>query len=260
MPDGAASRSEKGVPVRLDQVSFSYGDAPLVFDVDFAASKITAIMGPSGSGKSTLLNLVAGFETPQSGRVLIGGADVSAEPPAARAVSMVFQENNLFAHLSVEQNVGLGRSPSLRLTEADRAAIAEALERTGLGGKEKRLPRELSGGERQRVALARVLVRNRPVLLLDEPCASLGPALRDDMLDLVAAVHAERGMTVLFVTHQPGDARRIGEHVVFLDNGVVAATGKADDFFTGAGPEAFRRYVGASAGNAVSRDVARKRT
>ena len=260
MPDGAASRSEKGVPVRLDQVSFSYGDAPLVFDVDFAASKITAIMGPSGSGKSTLLNLVAGFETPQSGRVLIGGADVSAEPPAARAVSMVFQDNNLFAHLSVEQNVGLGRSPSLRLTEADRAAIAEALERTGLGGKEKRLPRELSGGERQRVALARVLVRNRPVLLLDEPFASLGPALRDDMLDLVAAVHAERGMTVLFVTHQPGDARRIGEHVVFLDNGVVAATGKADDFFTGAGPEAFRRYVGASAGNAVSRDVARKRT
>jgi len=217
-------------------------------------------MGPSGSGKSTLLNLVAGFETPQSGRVLIGGADVGAAPPAARPVSMVFQENNLFAHLSVEQNVGLGRSPSLRLTEADQVAIAEALERTGLGGKERRLPRELSGGERQRVALARVLVRDRPVLLLDEPFASLGPALRDDMLDLVAGVHAERGMTVLFVTHQPQDARRIGRNVVFLDNGAVAATGSADDFFVGAGPEAFRRYVGAGAGNAVSRDIARKRT
>lgn len=260
MPDGVASRTEKGAPVRLDQVSFSYGEAPLVFDVDFAAAKITAIMGPSGSGKSTLLNVVAGFETPQSGRVLIGGVDVSAEPPSARPVSMVFQENNLFAHLSVEQNVGLGRSPSLLLTEADRAAIAEALERTGLAAKEKRLPRELSGGERQRVALARVLVRDRPVLLLDEPFASLGPALRDDMLDLVAAVHAERGMTVLFVTHQPEDARRIGEHVVFLDNGVVAATGKADEFFTGAGPEVFRRYIGTGAGDAVSRDVARKRT
>ncbi|MBB6412562.1 thiamine ABC transporter ATP-binding protein [Mesorhizobium sangaii] len=260
MPDGVASRSEMGAPVRLDQVSFSYGEAPLDFDVDFAAAKITAIMGPSGSGKSTLLNLVAGFETPQSGRVLIGGTDVSAEPPSARPVSMVFQENNLFAHLSVEQNVGLGRSPSLRLTGTDRAAIAEALERTGLAGKEKRLPRELSGGERQRVALARVLVRDRPVLLLDEPFASLGPALRDDMLDLVAAVHAERGMTVLFVTHQPENARRISEHVVFLDNGVVAATGKADDFFTGAGPEVFRRYIGAGDGDAVSRDVARKRT
>ncbi|MGX7875406.1 thiamine ABC transporter ATP-binding protein [Mesorhizobium sp. ORM6] len=258
MSDGTMGR--KGVPVRLDKVSFSYGEAPLAFDVEFAAAEITAIMGPSGSGKSTLLNLVAGFETPQSGHVLIGTADVSAVPPAARPVSMVFQENNLFAHLSVEQNVGLGRSPSLRLTESDRAAIAGALARTGLAGKEKRLPRELSGGERQRVALARVLVRDRPVLLLDEPFASLGPALRDDMLDLVASVHAERGMTVLFVTHQPEDARRISQNVVFLDNGTVAAKGMADDFFAGAGPDVFRRYIGAGAGDAVSRDIARKRT
>lgn len=263
MSDGAIGRKDgaigrKGVPVRLDKVSFSYGEAPLAFDVAFAAAEITAIMGPSGSGKSTLLNLVAGFETPRSGRVLIGGADVGGAPPAARPVSMVFQENNLFAHLSVEQNVGLGRSPSLRLTGADRAAIADALVRTGLAGKEQRLPRELSGGERQRVALARVLVRDRPVLLLDEPFASLGPALRDDMLDLVAGVHADHGMTVLFVTHQPQDARRIGQNVVFLDNDAVAATGSADDFFAGAGPEAFRRYIGA--GDAVSRDIARKRT
>ncbi|AZO52589.1 MAG: thiamine ABC transporter ATP-binding protein [Mesorhizobium sp.] len=258
MSDGAAER--KGVPVRLDKVSFSYGEALFAFDVEFTATQITAIMGPSGSGKSTLLNLVAGFETPRSGRVLIGEAEVSGEPPAVRPVSMVFQENNLFAHLSVEQNVGLGRSPSLRLTEADHADIAGALARTGLAGKEKRLPRELSGGERQRVALARVLVRDRPVLLLDEPFASLGPALRDDMLDLVAGLHAERGMTVLFVTHQPQDARRIGQKVVFLDNGAVAATGTADDFFAGAGPEAFRRYIGAGAGDALSRDIARKRT
>lgn len=252
------SAMEKGAVVRLDKVSFSYGEAPFLFDVEFAASKITAIMGASGSGKSTLLNLVAGFETPQSGRVLIGGADVGASAPSARPVSMVFQENNLFAHLSVEKNVGLGRSPSLSLTQTDRAAIAEALERVGLAGKEKRLPRELSGGERQRVALARVLVRDRPVLLLDEPFASLGPALRDDMLDLVAGVHAERAMTVLFVTHQPEDARRIGEQMVFLDNGRVASTGSAADFFDGTGPEAFRRYIGASSGG--SRDIARKRT
>ncbi|MBN9218948.1 MAG: thiamine ABC transporter ATP-binding protein [Mesorhizobium sp.] len=247
----------QGASVRLDKVSFSYGETSLAFDVAFAAARITAIMGPSGSGKSTLLNLIAGFETPLSGRVLIGGADVGAEPPAARPVSMVFQENNLFAHLCVEQNVGLGRSPSLRLSEADRAAIADALARTGLAGKEKRLPRELSGGERQRVALARVLVLDRPVLLLDEPFASLGPALRDDMLDLVAGLHAERGMTVLFVTHQPEDARRIGQNVVFVDNGTVAAMGTADEFFAGTGPEAFRRYIGVSA---LSRDIARKRT
>lgn len=251
---------EKGAAVRLEQVSFSYGEAPFLFDVEFAVSKITAIMGPSGSGKSTLLNLVAGFETPRSGRVLIGGADVGIEAPSARPVSMVFQENNLFAHLSVERNVGLGRSPSLRLTGADHAVVADALKRVGLTGKEHRLPRELSGGERQRVALARVLVRDRPVLLLDEPFASLGPALRDDMLELLAGVHAERGMTVLFVTHQPEDARHIGQNMVFLDNGAVAATGAAGDFFGRSGPEAFRRYIGSGPFGDVSRDVARKRT
>lgn len=232
--------------VRLNNVSFSYGEAAFEFDVTFRPGRVTAVMGPSGSGKSTLLNLVAGFEVPASGRVLIGERDVTADPPAARPVSMVFQENNLFAHLTVEQNVGLGRSPSLRLTDADRTAVAGALERTGLGGKGQRLPRELSGGERQRVALARVLVRERPVLLLDEPFASLGPALREDMLELVAALQEERGMTVLFVTHQPEDARRISHDMVFIEAGKAAATGPVGEFFGEGGPEAFRRYIGAS--------------
>jgi thiamine transport system ATP-binding protein len=215
-------------------------------------------MGPSGSGKSTLLNLVAGFEVPNAGRIVIGGTDVTGEEPARRPVSMVFQENNLFAHLSVEDNVGLGCSPSLKLTSADRAAVGEALARTGLDGKQRRLPRELSGGERQRVALARVLVRDRPVLLLDEPFASLGPALRDDMLDLVVELQAERNMTVLFVTHQPQDARRIARRVVFVENGTIAAAGPAQEFFSGGGPEAFRRYIGSEKNQ--SHDIARKRT
>jgi thiamine transport system ATP-binding protein len=248
----------QGAAVRLDAVTFGYGDVAFSFDTAFAAGKITAVMGPSGSGKSTLLNLVAGFETPLSGRVRIGETDVTAVPPAGRPVSMVFQENNLFAHLSVEQNVGLGRSPALSLAAQDREAVAAALARTGLAGKERRLPRELSGGERQRVALARVLVRERPVLLLDEPFASLGPALRSDMLDLVAALHEERGMTVLFVTHQPEDARRVADEIVFLEDGRVAASGAAAQFFDGAGPEAFRRYIGGD--ESRSRDVARKRT
>ena len=238
--------TSSGAMVRLDQVAFSYGEAAFVFDVAFRPGHITAVMGASGSGKSTLLNLVAGFETPSSGKVLIAGRDVTLDAPAERPVSMVFQENNLFAHLSVEQNVGLGRSPSLRLTGTDRAAIAGALERTGLEGKAKRLPRELSGGERQRVALARVLVRERPVLLLDEPFASLGPALREDMLDLVRALQKERGMTVLFVTHQPEDARRIAHDMAFIDGGRVAATGPIEEFFGKHGPAAFRRYIGAS--------------
>lgn len=251
---------QKAASVSLDKVTFGYGAVTFSFDATFQPGKITAIMGPSGSGKSTLLNLVAGFEAPAAGKVLIDETDVTARPPALRPVSMVFQENNLFAHLSVEQNVALGRSPSLRLTTDDRAAVAEALDRTGLAGKEKRLPRELSGGERQRVALARVLVRDRPVLLLDEPFASLGPALRTDMLELVSALHAERGMTVLFVTHQPDDARRIASAMLFLEDGNVAASGPIEKFFAGTGPEAFRRYIGAETPVAQSRHVARKPT
>ncbi len=246
---------QNGTPVRLDKVSFSYGEAAMRFDVEFRAAAITAVMGPSGSGKSTLLNLVAGFETPDTGRVIIGGEDVTGQRPAARPVSMMFQENNLFAHLDVGANVGLGRSPSLRLTPADRTAVAEALERTGLAGKERRLPRELSGGERQRVALARILVRDRPVLLLDEPFGSLGPALRTDMLELLAGVQAERRMTVLFVTHQPEDARRVADDMVFLEDGLISATGATEAFFSEGGPEAFRRYIGTQI-----TEFARKRT
>jgi thiamine transport system ATP-binding protein len=230
--------------VRLDSAAFTYGEMAMLFDIGFEPSVITAIMGPSGSGKSTLLNLVAGFEIPSAGRVLIGDTDVTSEPPAVRPVSMIFQENNLFAHLDVAKNVGLGISPSLKLTTTDRQRIAEALARTGLAGKEKRLPRELSGGERQRVALARALVRDRPVLLLDEPFASLGPALRDDMIDLLVEVQAERGMTVLFVTHQPEDARRAAKWLVFIEDGRVAAAGEAEKMFGEAGHRRFKAYLG----------------
>ena len=233
-----------GAAIACENVRFTYGEAEMLFDFAVPASDIVAVMGPSGSGKSTLLNLIAGFERPLSGRILVGGEDVTALPPARRPVSMVFQENNLFGHLDAAANVGLGRSPALRLAAGDRTDVEEALARVGLAGKEKRLPRELSGGERQRVALARVLVRDRPVLLLDEPFASLGPALRRDMLELLRDLHAERRMTVLMATHHPDDAQAIARTMVFLEDGRISAAGPAGDFFGPAGPAAFRRYIG----------------
>ena len=235
----------KGAAINIDNVAFSYGATKMAFDLAIAPSEIVAVMGPSGSGKSTLLNLLAGFETPSSGKILIDEAEVTHLPPAARPISMVFQENNLFAHLSASANVGLGRSPRLRLSDSDRADIASALARTGLAGKEKRLPGELSGGERQRVALSRVLVRDRPVLLLDEPFASLGPALRKEMLELLRDLHAERGMTVLMVTHNPEDAKAVADQIAFVDEGRIAAIAPTFEMFGNAAPAAFRADIGA---------------
>lgn len=220
-----------GAAIELKDVRFDYEDMVMSFDLAVAPGTILAIIGPSGSGKTTLLNLIAGFEAPLSGRIVIGGGDVTALPPARRPVTMVFQEHNLFAHLDVETNIGLGISPALKLGPADRDRVAAALSRVGLAGFEKRLPGQLSGGERQRVAIARALVRDKPVLLLDEPFAALGPALRRDMLDLVAEIRRERAMTVLIVTHQPDDARHVATRTAFVHQGHVLAMRETEALF-----------------------------
>lgn len=238
--------SDRSVPVTCRDLTFSYGAGTPVmrFDCSFRAGAITALMGPSGSGKSTLVALLAGFERPAGGRVLVGGRDVTDAPPAARPVSLVFQENNLFAHLSVGDNVALGISPRLRLGVQDRARLDQALDRVGLAGYARRRPGALSGGERQRVALARALVRDRPVLILDEAFGSLGPALRDAMLDLVADLQAARAMTVIMVTHAPEDARRIASDVIFITDGAVRFHGATHQVLDGDDNEAVRAYLG----------------
>lgn len=236
-----------GSAIRLESVRFAYGETTMAFDLAVEPAEVVAIMGPSGSGKSTLLNLIAGFETPSSSRIIIGDRDMAGVSPAQRPVSMIFQENNLFAHLDVAANVGLGRNPALRLSADDRDAVRDALGRTGLAGKERRMPHELSGGERQRAALARALVRRRPVLLMDEPFASLGPGLRAEMADLVADLHRETGMTMLIVTHSPEDALRLAPRMVFIDQGRVAADGPAAELLGDGGPEIVRQYIGAQA-------------
>lgn len=235
-----------GLQVHIDQVRFAYGETRMAFDLEFAASEVIAVMGPSGSGKSTLLNLIAGFEVPTSGRIRIGGTDVTTAPAAGRPVSMIFQENNLFAHLDVFANVALGRNPRLALSGEDRDAVADALRRVGLEALAPRRPGELSGGERQRAALARALVRRRPVLLMDEPFASLGPGQRVEMADLVAELHRETGMTIVMVTHAPEDANRLARRLVFVEAGRIAADGPSDELLGPDGPDAVRAYVGDS--------------
>jgi thiamine transport system ATP-binding protein len=220
-----------GAEVVCEEVEFSYrpGAKAMRFDGVFPRGEVTALLGPSGSGKSTLLNLLAGFEVPQSGRILFDGTEMTTAPVADRPVSMIFQENNLFSHMSVADNVALGISPSLHLSADQRETAKAALSSVGLAGYGDRKPAELSGGERQRVALARVIVRRQPILLLDEAFASLGPALRRDMLGLVAKIAAERHMTVVMVTHFPEDARHVAGRTMFLADGRSIAAGPTGD-------------------------------
>ena len=233
-----------GASVELDRVRFQYEDMDMAFDLAVPAGELAALIGPSGSGKTTILNLIAGFERPIGGSIRIDGRDVGDLPAALRPVTMVFQEHNLFAHLDVATNVRLGISPALRLTPADAERVAAALARVGLEGFERRLPGQLSGGERQRVALARCLVRDRPVLLLDEPFAALGPALRREMLDLIADIHRERAMTVLLVTHQPQDARRIAARTAFVHDGRILAARPTEELLDATDIPELKEYLG----------------
>jgi thiamine transport system ATP-binding protein len=203
----------------LDRVLITQGDFRLEANLAVPAGTICAIVGPSGAGKSTLLNVIAGFFAAAEGRVLWDGRPLDSLPPGERPVSIVFQDNNLFPHLTAYQNVALGLRPSLRLTSGESRQVEDALARVGLAGLAARRPGELSGGQQSRVVLARVLVRRKPLLLLDEPFAALGPALRAEMLDLVKSVAAETGATVLMVSHDPDDARRIADLTLYLGEG-----------------------------------------
>ncbi|WP_340119827.1 thiamine ABC transporter ATP-binding protein ThiQ [Pelagibius sp. 7325] len=234
--------------LQVEGLTFRYEDMQMVFDLTLARGQCLAVLGPSGAGKSTLLSLIAGFEKPLSGRVLVAGEDVTQRKPADRPVTSLFQEHNLFAHLTVEQNVGLGLDPGLRLDAAQRHAVAGELARVGLEGLEKRRPAQLSGGQRQRVALARSLVRDKPLLLLDEPFSALDPGLRLEMLDLLRQLQAERNLTVVMVSHNPQDARRIAGETAFVCDGRIVAAGPTEALLAAREPAALRAFLGPEAG------------
>jgi thiamine transport system ATP-binding protein len=217
--------------IDLASLTFRYQSMLMDFSLHVAKGSFTAIIGPSGGGKSTLLNLIAGFEQPLSGTLKIENQNMAGLAPAARPVNMIFQDHNVFAHLDVFSNVALGIQPSLKLSASQHQHVTDALTRTGLNLLAKRKPGELSGGERQRVAIARALVRHKPVLLLDEPFAALGPALRRDMLVLIKTLQTEKSLTVLMVTHQPEDARTAADHTAFLSEGRIIACRPTAELF-----------------------------
>lgn len=229
--------------IKLENAGFRYEDMVMNFDLQVAKGELVGIIGPSGAGKSTLLSLIAGFDDPVSGRISIAGADMAGVAPDQRPVSMIFQEHNSFAHLDVWTNVALGISPDLKLDPQQRARVNEALGRVGLSDFKSRKPTELSGGERQRIAIARALVRDKPVLLLDEPFTALGPALRRDMLDLIREIQKERKLTVLMVTHQPEDAKYAASRIAFVQNGRIAHVLPTKQFFAASAPAEISAYL-----------------
>lgn len=227
--------------LRLEGLHISQGAFHLRAAFSVAPGARVAVIGSSGAGKSTLLGAIAGF-VPHAGRVTWQGQTLP-DDPGARPVSILFQDNNLFPHLSAADNVALGLKPSLRLTAPDHARVCEALARVGLEGMGNRHPAELSGGQQSRVALARTLIRARPLMLLDEPFAALGPALKAEMLALVAQIAAETGATLLMVSHDVADARAICEETILVAGGVADAPQPTGPLLADPPPE-LRAYLG----------------
>lgn len=229
--------------LKLEQALIAQGDFQMRADFTLEGGRKYAVIGPSGAGKSTLLSAICGFVPLASGRMLWAGDDITDAPPGAREMTMLFQDNNLFPHLSVLQNVGLGLRPDLRLNNKEREQVEHALARVDLMQFADAKPGNLSGGQRSRVALARVLVQARPLVLLDEPFAALGPALRNEMLDLVQDTVAQTGAAMVMVTHAPEDVRRIAEEVIFVEGGKAHAPRPAAVLMDDPPPE-LRAYLG----------------
>lgn len=229
--------------LELDRVLVEMDDFRLAANLTVTEGARVAVIGPSGAGKSTLLGTIAGFIALTSGEIRWQGSRIDTLAPAERPLSILFQDNNLLPHLNVFDNVALGISPSLRLTDTQRDQIDRALVRTGLSDFAHRRPAALSGGQISRAALTRVLLRARPLILLDEPFAALGPALKVEMLDLVSEIAEEQRATLLMITHDPADALRICPQTIVVAEG-RAAPPEPTPTLLAAPPPALAAYLG----------------
>jgi spermidine/putrescine transport system ATP-binding protein len=242
-------RGEPGRPsVELQGVTKRFGDFPAVraLDLTVSSGEFFTLLGPSGCGKTTTLRMVAGFEEPTEGRVLIDGVDVEGVPPFKRPTNTVFQSYALFPHLSVEDNVAFGlRRKGVPSTEVQRR-VREELERVGLAAEAKRKPRQLSGGQQQRVALARALINQPAVLLLDEPLGALDLKLRKGLQVELKGIQRDVGITFLYVTHDQEEALTMSDRIAVMNHGVIEQLGRPEEIYNRPRTEFVAGFIGVS--------------
>jgi putative spermidine/putrescine transport system ATP-binding protein len=249
-----AVTSSAEVDIALEGIRKTYGDVVAVdsVELEIARGEFFTMLGPSGSGKTTTLRMIAGFERPDTGRVLLDGTDVTARPPYARDVNTVFQDYALFPHMSVAENVEYGlRVKGVKRAERRRRA-EEALALVRLEGFGIRKPVQLSGGQRQRVALARAIVNHPRVLLLDEPLGALDLKLRQEMQIELKRIQQEVGITFVYVTHDQEEALTMSDRVAVFSQGLIAQIGTPADVYEHPANEFVAAFVGIS--NLIERD------
>ena len=200
------------------KLNFSLKESYLTIstNISLEPDKIYAVVGPSGAGKSTFLNLISGFASISSGSIIWNGQEISNLPPAKRSVSILFQDNNLFPHLSVWRNLALAVTHWPKISRDNEEKLKAVMSEVGILGLENRKPSQLSGGQQSRVALARVLLQKNKILLLDEPFSALGPSLKDQMLELIKKIAKNKKLLVLMVTHEPADAKKVASQTLVV--------------------------------------------